>query len=414
MRNHNCKSPRRYRKGTVAVLTACMLVVIFGMVAFAIDVGYITHARAEFQRTADSSALAAAMYLPDQDKARQVAVSLADTNKETVGPNLETSDVEFGYWDRDLATFVTPAPSHYLVNAVRVTVRRTELRGNPLQLFFAQIIGNAQADVTVSAIAMSDHNLCGPFVGIEWVSVPGSLTTDSYDSGDGAYNVATAGNRGSLCSDGPIGVEGNAYINGDARAGKGYTVTFDGNPIVTGTVGSRIKPLNMEPVDATEAQLTNDNNQVPLIPVGNSWVSPVDANGNLYLDGNRSITLPAGTYCFNNVTLAGQAEVYFSGKTTVYITGNLSRAGGATFNNNTQLSGNVQIYMTGGTAELTSYDPFYGVIYAPNTDVLLDGSADYFGAIVGKTLTITGDAEGHYDEALGLLDDFPRRVALMN
>ena len=71
--------------------------------------------------------------------------------------------------------------------------------------------------------------------------------------------------------------------------------------------------------------------------------------------------------------------------------------------------------MTGGTANVTSHDAFYGVIYAPNTTVQLDGSSNYYGAVVGKTLTVTGSAQGHYDELLELGEvNLPRRLTLVD
>ena len=48
-------------------------------------------------------------------------------------------------------------------------------------------------------------------------------------------------------------------------------------------------------------------------------------------------------------------------------------------------------------------------------DVTVDGDSDIYGAIVGKTLTVTGSGSGHYDESLDLEQvEFPRRVALVD
>jgi Flp pilus assembly protein TadG len=399
----------------VLVLVAVMLVVLLGMMAFAIDIGFIVHARTELQRTADSCALAAAMFLPDANAARSTAISTATMNYGTIGPKLKSSDIEFGYWDRDTATFTTPTPAGKSDNAVRVALSRSRSTGNPLRLFFASVLGEEWGSAQASAIAMADHHLCGPFVGIQWVDVPGSVATDSYDSSEGSYYSGAVRDRGSVCSDGPIMLDGNTYIRGDARSGKDHSVTLSGNPVVTRSIGSRLKPLNIPPVDASEAAITNDNDQVPLIQKGNSWESPLDANGNFHLDGTKTLDLPPGTYYFNDMVLEGQATLNISGPTTIYMTGNLSRAGGVNVNNSTQNSSNLQIQMTGGQANVTSDGPFYGVIYAPNTDVVIDGSSEYFGAVVGKTLTITGDATGHYDESLGLHNgEFPRRSSLVD
>ena len=48
----------RSRRGTIAVLAAILSVVLMGMVAFCVDIGYVLSAKEELQRTADASALA--------------------------------------------------------------------------------------------------------------------------------------------------------------------------------------------------------------------------------------------------------------------------------------------------------------------------------------------------------------------
>jgi Flp pilus assembly protein TadG len=406
---------RPRRAGNVVVLTTVLLAVLFGLVAFAIDIGYVVHARTELQRLADSCSLAAVMRLPNLDDARAAANTVAMENQGTVGLDLDPSDIEFGYWDRDTATFTSPPGYGQSVNAVRVTVARTSERGNQLPLFFAPLLGTNDTDVTASATAMYQHGLCGPFVGIERLSVPGSAVTDSFNSEQGRYNPLTARDRGSVCSDGPIGLEGAVVINGDARAGKGYGVTLDGGATVTGSRGSRLKPLNLSPVDASEVAIVNNNSELPLFPQGNSWRSPIDANRNFLLEATQTYDMPPGTYYFNDLVVKGQSVLNIGGPTTIYLTGKLERSGGATVDNFTHKPSNLRIFMIGGTANVTSYDDFYGVIYAPNTDVNVDGGSHYFGAIVGKTLTITGSARGHYDESLRLEEvDLPRRTALVD
>ena len=115
------------------------------------------------------------------------------------------------------------------------------------------------------------------------------------------------------------------------------------------------------------------------------------------------------------MTLAGGSVLNISGQTTIYMTGDLTRVGGAIINNNTELAANLTINMTGGTAHISSDNVFYGVIYAPNTDITYSGTADFFGTMVGKTLTIMGDATGHYDESLDVnMGAYAYRVMLVD
>jgi len=340
---------------------------------------------------------------------------VATSNSGCLNPVLNPANVQFGYWDRDTATFTSPAPFGQSVNAVRLRLERTQAAGNPLSLFFAHLIQNANADAAASATAMYDRWLCGPFVGIDGLSVPGNPLTDSFNSEEALYNPWTARERGSICSDGPVRVDGSPLIRGDARAGKGYSVSITGNGTVTGTVGSRLKPLNLRPVDASEAAAVNDNKQISKVPEGKSWKSAVDGAGNFLLDGTKTMDLPPGTYYLKNFTLTGQRTLNISGPTTIYLTGNLERAGGATVNNNTAKAANLKFLMTGGTANVTSNNDFYGVVYGTDTDVTIDGDSDLYGAIVGKTLTITGSGAGHYDESLNMAEiEFPERTMLVD
>ena len=404
-----------HRRGSVVALAAAMMVMLLAMVAFAVDVGVITNARTELQRSADACAMAAIMYLPDEAAALDAAQAIAAQNPSGGAANLSISDIEFGHWDRDAAHFLTTTTSAHGLNSVRVTVRRTDDSGNPVILFFAVLLGRTKTDVTATATTMYDRDLCGPLIGIDWVSVPGTPNTDSYDSEQGGYNPATAGDRAGLCSDGPINIEGSAVVRGSARAGMGHDVTITGGAVVTGSIGSRLRPLNLPLVDASGAAALNDNSKLPLIQKGNNFVSVVDANGNFLLDGNKTYTMPPGIYYFNNFTLEGQSILNITGETIIYITGDLRRAGGVTVNNNTKVADNLQFLMTGGTADITSNNDFYGVIYATNTNITLDGSADMFGGVVGKTLTMTGGGEAHYDESLGVEGiEFPRRTAVVD
>jgi Flp pilus assembly protein TadG len=409
---------RPQRRGNVVVLSAFLLIVMMALAAFAVDVGYIAEARTQLQKSADASALAGAAKLPKIWLATPAAVACANENKTTITPALKTSDIVFGFWNRNTATFTSPKPVGRPYNAVKITLRRTAANGNPLGLFFGRVLGHNTTDVTATAIGFGDRGLCGPFIGIEGVTVSGGLTTDSYDSYDGSYDTATAGDLGSLCSDGPITVGGDAIVNGDVRAGEGDTVTVNGSSVdISGQIGNRVTPLNLPPVDATAASLINNNADLPTYkPPMSGWIKPLNLGTNDFtLLGGAEYNLPPGTYYFHDMKLVGGSILNISGKTTIYLTGNLDRQGGAVVTNQTELASNLTINMTGGTANISSDGVFYGVIYAPNTDITYSGTADYFGAMVGKTVTIVGDAIGHYDESLDVnMGSYAYRVMLVD
>lgn len=405
----------RHRRGAISVLAAFCLVFVLAMVAFAVDIGYIAHVDTELQRTADACAIAAVHELPNQIAARTVAKNVAQQNMGTDGPVLSDSDVQFGYWDRDTATFA--ATTSY-PNAVRVTVRRSSASGQPLTLFFAPAFGVDEVDVDASAIAMYDTELCGPLVGIDSIRITGTPETDSFRSSEGSYSSQTPGEAGHICSDGEIEVIGTAEVHGNANPGKGHTVEIVGSAEVTGNTTPRLRPLNMPPVDTDEIEDEHDNGSLPPIVriTGKKSVgsSPLDSNRNFTLTGTTSYDIPEGDYYFNDLTLSGQSSLNVSGKTRIWLTGNLRTAGGK-LANNTGKADQLQILMTGGTADITGNVDFYAVIYAPDTAVEIQGTGQLTGAVVGKTLRMTGTGDIHYDEDLDLSDtiDLPKRVALV-
>ena len=261
---------------------------------------------------------------------------------------------------------------------------------------------------------MFEKSLCGPLIGLDWVSVPGTPVIDSYLSDDGAYNPGQARDNGNVCSNGPINVDGNAVINGDANAGKGYKTTVTGGAAVTGNKSPRSKTLEVPPVDASDAAASNDNASIPQVPQGNGWKSVIDGSGNFLLDGGKSMTVPAGTYYVNDLTLTGQSTFNVNGKVTIYVTGNLDTSGGDIINLS-QVPGNLQIYMTGVTALIKGDRTFYGGVYAPNTDVTIADSGDFHGVAVGTTLDVTGNGAVHYDESLDMdnQEELSPRTALV-
>src|SRR5262245_36679212 len=129
------------RRGAILPLAAFLLIVILGMVAFAVDIGWVAVSQAELQNTADSAALAGAgplmdgavlYYMPNQtatQKAAVVSTYLANARtkaKEYAGYNgsggvssltLRDSDIEFGYLDANNS--YTAADSSGLVSIVQ-------------------------------------------------------------------------------------------------------------------------------------------------------------------------------------------------------------------------------------------------------------------------------------------------------
>jgi len=148
------KVNRRSRRAAIVVLSALLLVFMLGLVAFAVDLGYIVLVRTELQAAADSAALAggASMGFTNAQiitAAQQFAAYHKAGGKSV---SLASSDVEFGSWDTTSRTF-TPVAQYG--NSVRVTVRRNNTTGGN-NLFFGRVFGLSSFNTQASAIATAN------------------------------------------------------------------------------------------------------------------------------------------------------------------------------------------------------------------------------------------------------------------
>jgi hypothetical protein len=141
---------RTSRRATVVVVTALLLVVLLGMVAFAVDIGYILLVKNHLQVAADAAAHAGVNDLgKGNDAAVATAKAVAQANIAG-GRNdwvvLQNQDVTVGRWDSSTKTFTPNSPAS---NAVKVVAVR-----DPLNLFFAPVLGVSSVRVEAQAIAM--------------------------------------------------------------------------------------------------------------------------------------------------------------------------------------------------------------------------------------------------------------------
>jgi hypothetical protein len=113
--------------------------------------------------------------------------------------------------------------------------------------------------------------------------------------------------------------------------------------------------------------------------------------------------IPSGNYYFNDLRITGQSTLTVAGPTVICLTGDLDTSGGDVINS-TEDPTNLQIYMTGGSAVLTASVDWYGLLYAPNTIVTVNGTGDIYGAIVGQEVEVAGTSDIHFDTSLAVSD----------
>ena len=263
-----------------------------------------------------------------------------------------------------------------------------------------------------------------------------NIVVDSYDSRDptkstnGLYDAAKRQENGDIATNGNLIQAGNAFIHGDVATNSG-TVTGVSN--VTGV------------------QRT-DFYQAP-IPVGApTWPSinptPSAVNGTATLTASATAGSASSRYLLNGISVSGSQTLTFAGNPNgsptyieIYVDGDISVTGTSQiilgdgvqakiyFKGNVTIAGKGMVNPNDKPANLLLYGvpPTDGLnhtvtlggngqitaaVYAPDYDVTVNGggnSGHVFGAVTGKSVTMTGVTNLHYDEALaftGLINNY--------
>lgn len=145
---------KRRSKGISIIYVVITFAVLCGFCSFAVDLGRVQLAKTELRRAADGAARAGAAGIPtDLGTATDLAVQFAKANKVDGTPlALDSSkDIEYGKWDATTKKFTKTSTG---VNAIHVTARRTQARGNAIPMMFASLVGFKMCDVTADVVVM--------------------------------------------------------------------------------------------------------------------------------------------------------------------------------------------------------------------------------------------------------------------
>ena len=387
------RGPAASRRGAIALLAAVFLVVAAAFLAFSVDLGYLVVVESELQNAADAAALSAARALSGGREAAVAAAQVWAGRNTAAGRPVELvpeEDVEIGQWDVATASFTAlPPGAPEAANAVRVTCRRTAARGNPLNLFFAPILGTRHGGVQASAVAAVEGARCGLIVGLDYVNVQ-NARIDSYDSDLGPYDPQTARQGGDVCSDRFILIGPRGSVRGDARPGEGHRVNRPRN--VTGSTEPLSRLISWNPINTSEVAGINDNWRIE---------EKYLKDGRLQLKGQDVLVLHPGTYYFpEGIAVTGQAAIAVIGPTRIVMGGKSNVAGNGIVNA-TAAPANLRIDVTDGSASFAGNAAFHADLYGPTAALNVQGNAGFYGAAFGKSIAFSGaKATIHADEAL--------------
>jgi hypothetical protein len=303
-------------------------------------------------------------------------------------------------WER----FTNGVLTAHLLTAPQVS-RRIEAIVRPVSAF-------DQAIMSVGVVDLTNQN----------------IVVDSYDSSDptkstnGLYDPTKRQQNGDVATDGQLIDAGNAQIYGDVATNAG---TVSGAANITGVERT---DFYQEPIPVG-APLWTLFNASPISVTGTTTLAASSTKGSaasryvltgISVSGNKTLTLagdPSGSQTYIEIYVTGDISVNGTGQiviqpgvtATIYFVGNVDITGNGVLNSNNQ-PGDLMLYgiqpptslsehvNIGGNSQITAS------VYAPGHDVTVNGSGTsghVYGSIVGKSVTMTGVSNLHYDERLG-------------
>lgn len=185
-------------RGAVIVIVAVAMIVLLGVAALAVDIGYVAVTKNELQNIADAAALAGAGELsrqhtldPDNqenfvaDRAQILAIvqDIAGKNRAAnLAISIASGDVVIGRWNS--AAGAIPEENLARANAVRVMARRDESLNSAVNTFFARVIGIDTVPVTADATAaLTGQSTAEPGE----VELPIGISVKWFEDREGSY-----------------------------------------------------------------------------------------------------------------------------------------------------------------------------------------------------------------------------------
>lgn len=283
--------------------------------------------------------------------------------------------------------------------------RRVEAIVRPISSFSEAIMSVGTLDLTNQNIVIDSYD-----------------STDSAKSTNGLYDVTKRQENGDIATDGNLIEAGNAHIYGDVATNSGTVV---GAANITGTQRTDFyqEPIpvgapSWSAINGVVTTVTNTTTLNASASKGSSasryQLSAISVSGNetLTLAGNPDgSTTYIEIYVTGDVSVTGNAQIVVQPGVSakIYFVGNVDVSGNGLINSKNQPL-DLQLYGIQPPADTSKHVNLGGngqisaAVYAPGHDVAINGggtNGHVFGSAVGKTVTMTGVTNLHYDEALG-------------
>jgi hypothetical protein len=253
--------------------------------------------------------------------------------------------------------------------------------------------------------------------------------TDSYDSSDpmkssnGMYDPGKKQPHGDVASNSvlvdSIGI-GNADIYGKVATGPGGSVTIGPNGSVGATFDESQRATTVSAgiadgwirsdfsVDMPDPSLPSGAMFWPSLGAINN-TSTISGGGwqasSINMSGNRTLTISGNVtlYVTGSTSTSGNGSIVIlpGASLTIYSAGSVSIAGNGIVNNaNYPVNDVIYGLSTCASVSVSGNGAFVGAIYAPEAALGIGGNGSVYGAVVASSITLSGNANFHYDESL--------------
>ncbi len=206
---------------------------------------------------------------------------------------------------------------------------------------------------------------------------------------------------------GSVVLRNSATVYGDVVVGMGgdpSVVINDYGATVTGDTRALTERYVMQPVTVPE--------WLESLPSGgaiqnDTTISNSARYSSIDLGNSETVTITGGDitlYITGGIILGNSAELGIENDASLvlYLGGDFEGKNSSTVNNETQDSQQLKIYGLDSceTIQFKNSSDFYGAIYAPNADVVMNNSANIYGSVVSKSFDQRNSGTFNYDVML--------------
>nr|WP_171015506.1 TadG family pilus assembly protein [Methylobacterium sp. L1A1] len=384
--------------GSVAIIAPFFALMSVGGMALAVNSGNAYYTQLKLQNIATAAATGGVLaVLSEPTSVTAKALDLVTRNTPSdFGTVAKSADVRVGKWDKSTQTFTATTEDP---NAVEVTTHRSIAYGNPLGVFFGNLLGRSTLDLHAASIAMVygspacavvlDPNGSGAFTVGGSSTVKANCTIHVNSTASGAAQTSGSGrvNVGRVCTRGTI--TGSGWGSTQLRQGTAQC------------------PMLADPLAAVPEPVNPGGCHTP--PNGASTLAPGCYTGTIKLSGN--IKLAPGFYYFKDARVSVNSKTSITGtgvRLYVDATSHLDLSGGSDVNLTADTSSAQQTGIlifgsrsatTGGNVTLGGGGQLdlNGTLYTPSSTLSLSGSStltqgNRTGVIITKRLSVSGSS----------------------